>query len=198
MGRACAEMMTLDATGDEVVQLYVASSGGPLHLALALVDTIDLLGVPVHVTCLGRAEGSVIAVVAAGARRAAAPHAQFHLTEPDLSVSGNASQLAAWAEHHRAQVARFVDRLAEATGRPVEHVEADLSVGRWLSAEEALGYGLIDQIWGRETDRDGPGRMPPSGPCRPFGFGPRSGPSGGLGGPGTGLAGPGTGPQSGR
>ena len=58
VGRACAEMMALDATGDEAVHLYVGSSDGPLHLALSIIDTMDLLGVPVHVTCLGLAQGA--------------------------------------------------------------------------------------------------------------------------------------------
>jgi ATP-dependent Clp protease protease subunit len=173
VARACAEMMSLDATGDGAVQLYVGSSGGPLHSAMSLIDTIDLLGVPVHVTCLGRAEGAAVGVVAAGTRRVAAPHAQFHLTEPEVSVSGNANQLAAWAEQHRVELERFVKRLAQGTGRPAEHVEADLSIGRWLGAEDALRYGLVDEIW---TPRAGPGAPPSSepgtGPSRPFGFGP--------------------------
>ncbi len=153
VAKACAEMMALDATGDEAVQLYVASTGGPVHSAMSLIDTMDLLGVPVHVTCLGRAEGAAVGVVAAGARRVAAPHAQFHLTEPEVSVSGNASQLAAWAEHHRVELERFVERLARATARPAEHLEADLSLGRWLDAEEALRYGLVDEILGPCTGR---------------------------------------------
>jgi ATP-dependent protease ClpP protease subunit len=111
----------------------------------------------------------------------AAPHAQFHLTEPEISVSGNASQLAAWAEQHRLELERFVKRLAQATGRPAEHLEADLSMGRWLSAEDALRYGLVDEIWspGRgPASPPGPPSGPPSGPApglgpeRPFGFGP--------------------------
>jgi ATP-dependent Clp protease, protease subunit len=169
VARACAEMMALDATGDSAVQLYVGSSGGPLHSAMSLIDTMDLLGVPVHVICLGRAEGAAVGVVAAGARRVAAPHAQFHLTEPEISVSGNASQLAAWAEQHRVELERFVKRLAQATGRPAEHLEADLSLGRWLGAEDALRYGLVDEIWG---PGQGPSSPPPAGPGRPFGFGP--------------------------
>ncbi len=165
-------MMALDATGDEAVQLYVGSTAGPVHSAMSLIDTMDLLGVPVQVTCLGRAEGAAVGVVAAGTRRVAAPHAQFHLSEPEVSVSGNASQLAAWAEHHRVELERFVQRLAQATGRPAEHLEADLSLGRWLDAEEALRYGIVDEIWGT---RRGPGRSgnpPADGPHRPFGFGP--------------------------
>jgi ATP-dependent Clp protease, protease subunit len=168
VARACAEMMALDATGDGAVQLYVGSSGGPLHSAMSLIDTMDLLGVPVHVICLGRAEGAAVGVVAAGAYRVAAPHAQFHLSEPEVSVSGNASQLTAWAEQHRVELERFVKRLAQASGRPAEHVEADLAMGRWLGAEEALGYGLVDEIWGGGR---GPDR-PASGPSRPFGYGP--------------------------
>ena len=178
VARACAEMMALDATGDGAVQLYVGSSGGPLHSAMSLIDTMDLLGVPVRVTCLGRAEGAAVGVVAAGARRVAAPHAQFHLAEPEVSVSGNASQLTAWAEQHRIELERFVKRLAQATGRPVEHLEADLSMGRWLGAEDALRYGLVDEIWGPGNGPAPPRSGPPTsgpptfGPARPFGFGP--------------------------
>lgn len=174
VARACAEMMALDATGDGAVQLYVGSAGGPVHSAMSLIDTMDLLGVPVHVTCLGRAEGAAVGVVAAGVHRVAAPHAQFRLSEPEVSVSGNASQLAAWAEHHRVELGRFVKRLAQATGRPEEHLEADLSLGRWLDAEEAVSYGLVDEVWGSTR-----GPLPrsagprPAGPRRPFGFGPK-------------------------
>jgi ATP-dependent Clp protease protease subunit len=158
VSRVCAEMMVLDATGDSAVQLYIGSSGGPLHSALALIDTMDLLGVPVHVICLGRAEGAAVGVVAAGAKRVAAPHAQFHLSEPEVTASGNASQLAAWAEHHRVELERFVRRLAEATGRPAEHIEADLSVGRWLGADEARSYGLVDEVWAPGRPGAGPDR----------------------------------------
>lgn len=146
--QACAEMMALDATGDDPVKLYLSSSGGSLQPALAVIDTMDLLGVPVHVNCLGRAEGTAAAVVAAGTRRSAAPHARFCLKEPVVEASGNAAEMAAWAEHYRGQLERFVARVAQATGRPVEHVEADMAMGRWLSAGEALTYGLVDSILG--------------------------------------------------
>jgi ATP-dependent Clp protease protease subunit len=147
VARACAEMMALDATGDSAVQLYVASSGGPLGSALTLMATMDLLGVPVNVTCLGLVEGAAVGVVAAGAHRTAAPHARFRLKEPEVSASGNAARLEAWAEHHRLELARFVNRLSEATGRPAEHIEADLCLGCWLGAEEARRYGLVDEVW---------------------------------------------------
>jgi ATP-dependent Clp protease, protease subunit len=147
VSRASAELMSLDATGDDPVQLFLASTGGPLHLALSLADTIDLLGVPVHVTCLGRVEGAAVLVVAVAPKRVAAPHAQFRLCTPEVTASGNASQLAVWAEQFRVELDRFSLRLAQACGRHREHVEADLAQGRWLDAEGALSYGLVDEIW---------------------------------------------------
>ena len=161
-GQVAAELMMLDASGDEPVTLHVDSAGGPLHAAFTVIDTIDLLGVPVETICVGRVEGSAVGVVAAAPRRQAARHARFRLGEPTSSVAGRAAELEAWAEHHQAQLARFVDRLAEATGRPAEHVEADLSTGRWLDAPGAVSYGLVDGLW-----------EPGSSSRRSLGYGPR-------------------------
>jgi ATP-dependent Clp protease protease subunit len=168
-GRAAAELMALDALGDSSVQLYLDSSGGPLGSAFTLIDTIDLLGVPVHVTCVGRVEGTAVGVLAAGERRMAAPHARFHLVEPSSSAAGNAAQLVGWVEHHQAELASFVRRVAEATGRPAEHLEADMALGRWMDAEEAMAYGLVQEIW---KPRRGMGSQ--GGTRRPFGFSPPS------------------------
>lgn len=168
---ASAQLMALDATGDAPVQLLVASSGGPLHLVLSLVDTIDLLGVPVHATCLGRVEGAAALIVAVATRRWAAPHAQFHLCAPEVSASGNANQWASWAQQYTRELDRFCERLASACGRHREHVEADLSMGRWLDAGEAVSYGLVDEIWPVAGRAGGGGS---GGPKRPLGFGPPS------------------------
>jgi ATP-dependent Clp protease protease subunit len=153
-GLACAELMTLDASGDGAVTLFVDSGEGTLSAAFAVMDTIDLLGVPVHATCLGRADGPAVGVLAVAQRRRAAPHARFHLTAPGFTVAGTAGDLERWATHHQQQLDSFVSRLSEATKRPLEHVEADVFAGRYLTAEEAVAYGLIDEIWSRgDTDQ---------------------------------------------
>lgn len=153
VSRAAAELMALDATGDDPVQLFVASPGGPLHLGLSLADTIDLLGVPVRASCLGRVEGAAVLVAAVASVRQAAPHAQFHLCMPEVTASGNAGQLTSWAEQYRAEFERFSLRMAQACGRHLEHIEADLAQGRWLDARSAIEYGLVDELWS-------PGRGP--------------------------------------
>jgi ATP-dependent Clp protease protease subunit len=146
-GQVSAELMMLDASGDEAVMLHVDSPGGPLHAAFGLIDTMDLLGVPVETVCVGRAAGSAVGVVAAGARRYASPHAQLRLSEPDSSFSGSARDIESWAADHQRRLATYVQRLAAATERPAEHVEADLALGRWLTASEAVDYGLVDALW---------------------------------------------------
>jgi ATP-dependent Clp protease protease subunit len=166
--RAAAELMTLDATGDDPIGLRLDSAGGDLDPAFVLIDTVAVVGVPVHVTCLGRVEGSAIGVLAVAARRRAAPHTRFRMCEPDVSVAGSPSRLETWAEHHRRRLARFSELIAGATGRPPAQVAADLSSGRHLDADQALDYGLIDEVWSRGAEIR---RLPGPGPG--FGYRPR-------------------------
>lgn len=146
-GQVAAELLMLDGAGDERVTLHVDSGGGTLEAAFPLIDTIDLLGVRVEAVCVGRAEGAAVGVVAAAPRRLAARHARFRLSEPPSRVAGRASEIEAQSDHRQRLLADFVARLAKATGRPFEHVEADVTAGRWLDAPEAVAYGLVDGIW---------------------------------------------------
>jgi ATP-dependent Clp protease, protease subunit len=146
-GQVALELMSLDASGDEHVTLYVDSGSGTLDGAFTVIDVIDLLGVPVHATCLGRAQGPAAAVVAVSDFRFSAPHARFQLCEPVSEAFGRAQDMERFAEQQRSQLHRFTTRLAAAVDRPPEHVEADLQTGRYLEAAEALEYGLVDEIW---------------------------------------------------
>ncbi len=166
-GRLAAELMTLDATGDDPVQLHVDSPGGTLEAAFCLIDVIDLLGVELTATCVGQAVGPVIGPLAVAHHRRATGHARFRLSEPVLTTTGRAGELASWAESQRRQLRRFCERVGEAVGKPPDTVAGDLSRGRFLDAREALEYGLVDEICG-------PGARVYPMPGQPLGFRPRS------------------------
>jgi ATP-dependent Clp protease protease subunit len=150
------QLMALDALGDEPISLFLDSGEGTLDAAFALIGTIDLLGVPLHATCVGRAEGPAVGVLAAADHRRAGRTSRFTLSAPKVSVTGRAVDIDEEARRHVRDLDRFVRRLAESTGRPLEQVEADVEIGRHLDAREALAYGLIDEIWARDASPGDP------------------------------------------
>ncbi|HEX5816150.1 MAG TPA: ATP-dependent Clp protease proteolytic subunit [Methylomirabilota bacterium] len=144
--QAAAQIMTLDATGDEPIEVMVDSGEGTLEAAFVLIDVIDAARATVRLQCRGRVEGPAVGVVAAGDERSASSHTVFRLIAPSVAASGTAEQMVAQSEAHRALLWRFQARVARATGRPVEDVAEDMRKGRYLEAQEAVDYRLIDTI----------------------------------------------------
>lgn len=153
--RAVAALALLDASGDEPVTLRLTGVKADLDTALTLVDTLDLMGAPVHATCLGTLTGAAIAILAVADQRVAAPHATMHLCEPRTQQGVTSRDLETHAENHHRQLRRLQERIATACRRPVDVVAADMRDGRILTAEEAHGYGLVDT-----STR--PARLPPA------------------------------------
>jgi ATP-dependent Clp protease protease subunit len=142
-----AQLMSLDADGDDPITLLVNSSGGPLEAVGGVLDTIDLVGCPVDTTCLGQAVGTAAVAVAAGSgRRRSGAGAVFRLALPDVELSGTAGRLGDQVGQLRRLHDGLVERLARLTGQDVELVARDIDRGRALSAEEAVVYGLVDEV----------------------------------------------------
>ena len=145
-----AALLTLDAAGAEPVQLHVASSGGDLNAAHAVIDVMDAMAAPVHAVVTSEAGGAVLAVLAAAERRSAYRHARFKLAEPRAAgVIGTADEVAAAAGQHLRELEEVVLRLVEVTGQTRSRIEDDLSAGRVLNSTEARDYGLIDEVVGK-------------------------------------------------
>lgn len=144
--QAAAELMTLDATGDGPIEVYLDSPDGTLEATFVLVDTLSLLHAPVRVHCRGQVGGPAIGVVAAADHRSAFPHTRFRLAQPTAQFSGTADEIAAHSRQQQELLWRLQACVAKATGRPVEDIAADMRRGRYLDARDALDYGLIDAI----------------------------------------------------
>ena len=163
-----AELMTLDAEGDEPVTLRVDCREAPLSPALTLMDVIELMGVPVRALCLGQVAGGAIGVVALCSHRAAMPSTRFSLCEPATQMEAHVRNVAQWAELRAAERRRFCERVGAAVGKPADVVGEDLTGGLFLSAAEAVEYGLVDEV----TGRDAPIRRLPGPGSAPMGFRP--------------------------
>ncbi len=144
VNRTVAALALLDAEGDEPVRLRLSGVSADLDAVLPLVDAIDLMGVPLHATCVGTLTGAAIALLAVADHRTAGAHAVLQLVEPRTPGGIPGREVEVRAAEHAARLRSFQERLADACGRPVEVVAADMRAGRLLSAAEARDYGLVD------------------------------------------------------
>jgi ATP-dependent Clp protease, protease subunit len=144
--RVSAELMTLDADGDDPVTLRVDCRDAGLAPALTLMDVVELMGVPVRALCLGQVAGGAVGVVAVCRHRTALPSTRFSLCEPTTRFETHVRNVAQWAELQAGERRRFCARVGDAAGRPADSVEEDVERGRFLSAEEAVAYGIVDDV----------------------------------------------------
>jgi ATP-dependent Clp protease, protease subunit len=151
--QVAAALLTLDAAGTEPVRLHLSVTDGELSTAFTIVDAMDVLRAPVHAVVTAEVGGASVAVLAASARRLAYRHARIRLAEPrSAAVAGTADQVAAAAGQYLRELEELAVRLAEVTGQPRNRIEDDLSAGRTLTAEQAVEYGLVDEIVGRSPE----------------------------------------------
>jgi ATP-dependent Clp protease protease subunit len=139
-----AALALLDANGDDPVRLRLSGVSADLDTAFPVMDALDLMGVPVHATCVGTLTGAAIALLAVADRRIAGPHALLQLSEPRPPRRIPGRDVEARAAEYARQLRRLQERLAEACRRPVEQIAADMRAGRLLTAQEAVEYGLVD------------------------------------------------------
>lgn len=150
--RTSAALLTLDATGSNRVRLHLASPDGELGAVFALIDTLDLMRVSVHLTVTGEVGGAALGVLTAVAKRAAFPHARFHLAEPRVDeMAGTADEILGETSRHLRELEDLVLRLVKLTGRTRAQLERDLADQRRMSAAEAREYGLIDEVVGESN-----------------------------------------------
>lgn len=144
-----AQFLFLEAEDpDKDIQFYINSPGGEISSGLLIYDTMQYIKPDVQTICMGMAASMGAFLVAAGTpgKRFALPNADLMIHQPSGGAQGQATDITIAAEYIVRLKKRLNEILAEKTGQPYEVIERDTDRDRWLSAEEALGYGLIDKI----------------------------------------------------
>jgi ATP-dependent Clp protease protease subunit len=139
----CAQLLTLDAERNEPIRLEVQGLSAELAAALTVMGVLDVLRVPVRACAGGQLGGPAVGILAAAAERRAYPNTVFMLSEPRLSFEGSATSLSSREQQARVMLDALYLRLASVTGREVDEIRADARRGRYLTVDDAIGYGLI-------------------------------------------------------
>ena len=144
-----AQLLFLESEDpDKDIQLYINSPGGSVTAGMAIYDTMQFIKCDVSTICIGMAARMGAFLLAAGAKgkRLSLPNSEIMIHQPLGGAKGQATDIQIQAE----QILKIKDKLnrilSEKTGQPLEKVIADTERDNYMSAQEALAYGLIDQI----------------------------------------------------
>lgn len=130
------------------ISLYINSPGGSVDDTMAIYDTVCFVGSPVATYCIGRAQSGAAVILAAGTkgRRHALPHAKVMLHQPWGGVTGQAADIKIQAEEILKAKKMITEILAQHTGQTIEKIASETERDRFMTAEEAREYGLIDEV----------------------------------------------------
>lgn len=146
-----AQMLFLESEDpDKEISFYINSPGGSITDGMAIVDTMNYIKCPVTTICIGLAASMGAVLLAAGTkgRRMATANAEIMIHQPLISggLSGQATEIKIHADHMVKTREKLNKFLSEKTGQSLEKIEADTERDNFMTAEEALKYGLIDEI----------------------------------------------------
>lgn len=136
------------------INLYINSPGGSVSDTMAIYDTIQYINSPVVTTCIGMAASGAAVILAAGTpgKRFALPHAKIMLHQPWGGVTGQASDIQIQAEEIIRSRKSINEILEKHTKQPMDKILAETQRDRYMSAQDALEYGLIDEVLQQTED----------------------------------------------
>ena len=144
-----AQLLYLEAQDpDKDIQFYINSPGGSVTAGMAIYDTMQYIKADVSTICIGMAASMGAFLLAAGTKgkRLALPNTEIMIHQPSAGTRGQVTDMAIHLKRFEENKKRLNRILAENTGKPIEVVAADCERDNFMSAEEALAYGLIDQV----------------------------------------------------
>jgi len=152
-----AQLLFLDADNPEKdIYLYINSPGGIVSSGMAIYDTMQFLRAPVNTICMGMAAsmGSFLLAAGTAGKRQALPHARIMMHQPSGGTQGTASDIEILAREILYLRSKLNELYAKHTGKPAETIEKDMDRDRFLSADEAKEYGLIDNVIAHYKEMD--------------------------------------------
>ncbi len=145
-----AQLLYLEGQDSEKdISLYINSPGGSVSAGLAIYDTMQYIKCDVSTICMGMAASMGAFLLSSGAKgkRYALPNSEIMIHQPLGGAQGQASDIKIAAEHILRTREKLNKILAENTGKPIEQIALDTERDNWLSAQEAMDYGIVDKVF---------------------------------------------------
>lgn len=144
-----AQLLFLESENpDKDIHLYINSPGGSVTAGLAIYDTMQFIKCDVSTLCIGQAAsmGALLLVGGAAGKRFCLPHSRMMIHQPLGGVQGQATDIEIHAKEILLVRERLNKILARHTGQPLETIQQDTDRDNFMSGEESVAYGLIDQV----------------------------------------------------
>ena len=144
-----AQLLYLEAQDpDKDIHLYINSPGGSISAGMAIYDTMNYIKCDVSTICVGMAASMGAFLLSSGAngKRYALPNAEVMIHQPLGGMQGQASDIKIHADHIIRIRAKLNQLLSEQTGKPLKTIEKDTERDNFMTADEALEYGLVDKV----------------------------------------------------
>jgi len=134
---------------DKDISMYINSPGGSVSAGMAIYDTMNYIKCDVNTICIGMAASMAAVLLTAGAKgkRFCLPNSEVMIHQPLGGAQGQASDIAIHATHILETKKKLNKILSEKTGQPLEKIEKDTDRDNFLTAKQALEYGLVDKIF---------------------------------------------------
>ncbi len=153
-----AQLLFLEADNPERdIYLYINSPGGVISSAFAIYDTMQHISASVNTICMGMAASAGSFLLAAGrqGKRAALPHSRIMMHQPSGGYQGTAADIEIQAREILYLRNKLNELYASHTGQPVDRIEQDIDRDRFMSAEEAKEYGIVDKVIQQRVELNG-------------------------------------------
>ena len=153
--QVCAQLLYLEGDDDaKDIWLYINSPGGSVTAGMAIYDTMQFVGCDVATVCLGLAAsmGQFLLTAGAPGKRYTLPNARIMMHQPLAGLRGQAADIAIQAQQHAYTKRRMAELIAQHSGKTFEQIQADSERDRWFTAEQAVEYGLCDEVKSRRGE----------------------------------------------
>ncbi len=151
-----AQLLYLNSTDPEKdIHIYLNTPGGSVYAGLGIYDTMQFVDAKINTICTGMAAsmGAVLLVAGENGRRAALPHSRVMIHQPLGGIQGQASDIEITAREILKLKDELYQIISEHSKQPIDKIRQDADRDYWMTAQEALQYGMIDKIYGRKDNK---------------------------------------------